>query len=99
MKPKLSQVFVALTISLFIFLLPPYLRFADLADDHLPFSDLSFENPDDDIPLIGEHKQPKLLASSTFFHISSPQISIFGHIPHLSFLIDPFDPKTPVLRC
>jgi len=99
MKPQFPQIFVVLTISLFVLLFPAYLRFADLADDHLPSSDLGFENPDDDIPLIGEHKQSKLLGSATFFYISSPQIHILGHIPCFSSLIDPFRRTPSFLRC
>lgn len=99
MKAKLSQIFVALTISLLIFLFPAYLRFADLADDDLFSSDLSFENPDEDNPLIDQHKGSKVFVSATFFDISFLEINTFEYIPRFSFLIDPFDQRPFVLRC
>ena len=100
MKTKLFRIFVALTISLLIFLFPAYLRFADLADDDLFCSDLNFENPDDDTPLIDQHKELKVfVVSATFFDIFFLEINAFEHIPCFSFLIDPFDQKPFVFRC
>ena len=99
MKAKLSRIFITLTISLLIFLFPAYLRFADLADDDLFSSDLSFENPDDDNPLIDQDKELKVFVSATLFDILFLEINTFEHIPCFSFLIDPFDPKPFVLRC
>ena len=100
MKPKFPQIFVVLTLSLLVSLFPAYLRFADLSDDHLPFSDLGFENPDDDVSLIGEHKQTKLLAVVTFSHVFSPKIHIIlGHVSCFFSLINPLSPKPSTLRC
>ena len=99
MKPKVSRIFIALTISLLIFLFPAYLRFADLADDDLFSSDLSFENPDEDNPLINQDKELKVFVSATFFDIFFVEINTFERIPCFSFLIDPFDQKPFVLRC
>ena len=99
MKPKLLPIFVALTTSLLVFLLPVYLRYADLADDQLPSADLGFENPDDDIQLTCEHKQLNLLTSVPFLHLSSFEMNISVHIFRLSPLIDPPDSSLLVLRC
>ena len=99
MKVKLSRVFVALMISVLVFLFPAYVRFADLADDDLFPSDLSFENPDDNNPLIDEHKELKVFVSATSFDIFFLEINTFEHIPCFFLLIDPFDRKTFVLLC
>jgi len=99
MKVKPSRIFVALVISVFVFLFPAYVRFADLADDDLFPSDLSFENPDDDNPLIDEYKELKVFVSEIFFDIFYLEINTFEHIPSFSFLIDPFDQKPFVLLC
>jgi len=100
MKVKLSRVFVALIISLLVFLFPAYLRFTDLADDDLFPSDLSFENPDDDNPLIAEHKILKaFISSASSFDIFFLELNTFEHSPCFSLLIDPFDRKTFVLLC
>jgi hypothetical protein len=89
MKPKPSQIFLALTISLLIFLFPAYLRFADLADDELSSSDL----------IIDQHKESKAFVSVTFFDIPCLEINTLEYIPRFSSLIDPFDRKASVLRC
>ena len=99
MKVKLPRILIALTISFLVFLFPAYLRFADLADDDLFSSDLSFENPDDDNRLIGEHKELKVFASTTFIDKLFLEINTFEHIACFPFSIDPFDPKPLVLRC
>ena len=99
MKIKPSRIFVASMISLFVFLFPAYVRFADLADDNLIPSDLGFENPDDNNPLLDGHKELKVFVSATFFNIFFLEINTFEHTPCFSFLADPFDQKPFVLLC
>ena len=99
MKAKLPRILIALTVSLLVLLFPAYLRFADLADDDLFSADLGFENPDNDNPLIDEHKELKVFVSATFIDILFLEINIFEHIAWFSSFIDQFDQELFVLRC
>lgn len=99
MDRKHFQISLALVTSFFILVFPAYLRFADLADDNLFSSDLSFENPDGENLLIDHQNGPKVFVSSIFFSTIFLEINLFGHIPRFPSLTVPFDQKAFVLRC
>ena len=99
MKAKLSRILIAVTVSLLVLLFPAYLRFADLADDDLFSADLGFENPDNDNPLIDEHKELKVFVSGAFIGLLFLEISTFEHIVCFSSFIDQFVQEPFVLRC
>jgi hypothetical protein len=85
MKKRLKEIeiFLVITISVFLFVFPAYLRCTDLAGDRILSTDLSFENPDPTDGSPGQENQLKAYASVIFPNKSLQETNLFEPLSHL----------------
>jgi hypothetical protein len=95
---KRIQIFLALTISLFILAFPAYLRCTQLSQTKFVSSDLSFENLDQDEGLPDNEKELKVFGP-TAFNICVSGTNLFEQSLHLFSHTLSLRHKTSVLRC
>jgi hypothetical protein len=96
---KRIQIFLALTISLFILATPAYLRCTKLSQAKFISSDLSFENPDREEGLPDNEKELRVYGPSAFFTIFLLGTNLFDESSHLFPRSLSLRQKTFVLRC
>jgi len=99
MKRRLTQVFLAILITLSVSLLSAYLDYYDLAEADFLSRNISFENPDQENLLMDQQIEFKVFISSVFSLIFHEVIDLSGHLPHFTFPQPFFDQKTIILRC
>jgi hypothetical protein len=96
---KRIQIFLALTISLFILAFPAYLRCTKLSQAKFISSDLSFENLDQEEGLPDNEKELKIFRPTAFLVIFVSGTNLFEQSSHLFFNTLSPRHKTSVLRC
>jgi|GEM_PF-347301 hypothetical protein len=96
---KRIQIFLALTISLFILAFPAYLRCTQLSQTKFVSSDLSFENLDQEEGLPDNEKELKVFGPTAFLVICVSGTNLFEQSLHLFSHTLSLRHKTSVLRC
>lgn len=96
---KRIQIFLVITISLFILALPAYLRCTMLSQAKFISSDLSFENPDQEEGLPDNGKGSKVLGPTALFIIFPLGANLFEQSSHLFSHTLSLRQRTFVLRC
>jgi hypothetical protein len=96
---KRIQIFLALTISLFILAFPAYLRCTQLSQTKFVSSDLSFENLDQEEGLPDNEKELKVFGPTAFLVIFVSGTNLFEQSLHLFSHTLSLRHKTSVLRC
>jgi hypothetical protein len=96
---KRIQIFLALTISLFILAFPAYLRCTQLSQTKFVSSDLSFENLDQEEGLPDNEKELKVFGPTAFLVIFVSGANFFEQSLHLFSHTLSLRQKTFVLRC
>jgi hypothetical protein len=101
MKKRLKriQTFLGIAISLFILVLPAYLRCTQLSQSKFPSSDLSFESAGQEEGLPDSQKELKVYGSSALLIIFDLSANLFEQSPHLSSQTISLCQKMGVLRC
>jgi hypothetical protein len=96
---KRIQIFLALTISLFILAFPAYLRCTQLSQTKFVSSDLSFENLDQEEGLPDNEKELKVFGPTAFLFIGVSGTNLFEQSLHLFSRALSLLQKTSILRC
>jgi hypothetical protein len=96
---KRIQIFLALTISLFILAFPAYLRCTQLSQTKFVSSDLGFENLDQEEGLPDNEKELKVFGPTAFLVICVSGTNLFEQSLHLFSHTLSLRHKTSVLRC
>ena len=99
MKRRLTQIVLAILITLSISLLSAYLDYYDLAEADFLSRNVSFENPDQENLLIDQQIEFKVFISSAFSLIIHEVTDFSNHLPRLTLEAPSLEQKITILRC
>ena len=99
MKRRLTQIVLAILITLSISLLSAYLDYYDLAEADFLSWNMRFENPNQENLLLDQQIEFKAFISSVLSLIFHEVIDLSEQLPRLTFTGSSFDQKTFILRC
>jgi hypothetical protein len=98
-KVKALQISLIISISFFILVLPTYHHYYILVEADLFPTDLSIENPDQEVLLVDPDDNAGMFVSCVFSMVLTPEPAVFKQLQGFSFQISSFDQRTFVLRC
>lgn len=98
-RKDIVRVFLVLVVSFLVLGFPIYFYCYNLVGVDFRSSDLSFENPDNENPLIDLPNESKILGSNGFSGVFLLARNIFELLPLIGFPSPSLDQNNPTLRC
>jgi hypothetical protein len=99
MTNRSIQSLLVVAISFFTLVCPTYLRYTNLSEFTPFFTDLNFENPDQDDQPQDQHHGSDIFSLNVFYALSLPGINLFKQLCNFFPPVPSLDPKTSILRC